>query len=146
MLRTSTAESSSTRGVACMEATETVMSASLLFRAQHTDLECLQCCQRQGRDQDDRDHGGIHFRIVGYGAMIGDEVTDAGRCDQEFGQDDTDEPGGEAETQSGKDHRARIRDNDLGDLLESRTLERTAHCHQGWVGVPDRLVAIQYDD
>ena len=78
--------------------------------------------------------------------MVGNQVADPRRRDQQFGQDDADEPGGDAEPQPGEDHRAGVRENDLDDLLEPGALKRLAHLNQGDVGIPDRLEGIEDDD
>src|SRR5919112_1907785 len=77
MPRTSTTASMGASCSMVKTAADIGMSALPLFRTENADLEGLEGGQRHGGDQNDGNHGGIHFGVVRHGAVIGDQIADA---------------------------------------------------------------------
>jgi len=106
------------------------MSLLPFFRTQEVHLDILQRSQCEGRNCDDRCNGRVHVRIVGDRSVIGNEIADTGRSDQQFSKHDADEAGGDTEPQTGEKHRRRVRNDDLENLLRPRPLKGAAHVNE----------------
>ena len=77
-----------------------------LFRPEESLLDPAEKLDEQHRDDDHCRDGRIHLRVFGDGLVVGDDVADAGRRDEQLGQDRADEPGRRAEAQAREDDRA----------------------------------------
>src|SRR5512145_573676 len=105
-------------------------------------LQCIEGNRGHGDDGGDRRE---HLRVIGDRAVVGNDVSNAGRRDQELGDHDADEAHREPEAQAGEDQRRSARQNDLHYFLAPRALERAAHLKQRRVGVADALVGVHHD-
>src|SRR3546814_9457425 len=94
-----------------------------LFRAEQGHLQAYQKFDEQHGEDDDGEDRCVHLGVLGDRLVVGYDVADAGRRDQQLGENDADEARGAAEAQSGEDDRRRRRQHDLQDRSEEHTSE-----------------------